>query len=201
MLRVSLRPAERPDGTLLPHMLLTPALAECILEYLPVSLRLPGTVEWVMRYSPKAHGVSLSTLYRNMADREKTVIIVLDSEARIFGGFAPACWRPTQKFYGSGEAFVFAFDAPAGADGHAEGGVAGEPEMRAYAWTSTNSFFMYSDSHLFAMGGGDGKHAFAVRSDLLRGLSSPTETFGNPTLASSEEFVVRDFEMWSLEEI
>jgi len=75
------------------------------------------------------------------------------------------------------------------------------PEVRVYPWTSQNSCFMYSDFELLAMGGGEGRHAVVVRSDLLRGNSSPTLTFGNPMLASSEEFVVRDIEIWAFEEI
>ena len=62
---------------------------EALLDYLPVGLRLPGLVQWVLRYTPKAflsamnvtvdsvdpccisfqaHGVSLSTMYRNVAE-------------------------------------------------------------------------------------------------------------------------------------
>mmetsp|Transcript_116160 Transcript_116160/g.339728 ORF Transcript_116160/g.339728 Transcript_116160/m.339728 type:complete len:401 (+) Transcript_116160:190-1392(+) len=188
-------PAQLPKVTLQPgevaKTLLTPQLAECLLDYLPIGLRLPGAVEWVLRYTPKAHGVSMETLYRNLADREKSILLVEDAEFHLFGGFAPAAWEPCHgRFYGSGEAFVFSF-----------GRLGGEPEVRAYTWTSRNGCFMYADHELLAMGGGDGRHAVRVRSDLLRGCSSPTATYGNPTLAGSEEFVVRDLEVWTLEEV
>jgi len=184
--RVALRAGDAADG----GTLLTPALADCIADFLPVGLRLPGAVEWVLRYTPKAHGVSLTTLYRNLAESEKTILMVKDADARVFGGFALAPWEPQGKFYGSGEAFVFAFT-----------GLADPPEMAFYPWTTANSFIQYSDNDVLAMGGGDGRHALAVRSDLLHGLSSPTPTFGNPTLAASEEFVVRDIELWAIEEV
>merc|ERR1712187_971858 len=80
------------------HTVLTTALAECLLDYLPVNLRVPGTVEWVLRYSPKAHGVSMATLYRNLADRGKSIIMVLDAEEHIFGGFASVPWEPSSRF-------------------------------------------------------------------------------------------------------
>lgn len=185
--------ALNPGSILAGQTLLSRVLAESILDYLPVSLRLPGAIEWVLRYTPKAHGVSLATLYRNVADRDNTILIVQDSESRIFGGFAPSAWEPKGKFYGSGEAFVFSFSCLADPSA--------VPEFQLYPWTSANSFIMYSDSDLFAMGGGDGRHALAIRNDLLHGLSSPTATFGNPTLAASEEFVVRDLEVWALEEV
>eukprot|EP00930_Biecheleria_cincta_P025058 TRINITY_DN17878_c0_g2_i1.p1 TRINITY_DN17878_c0_g2~~TRINITY_DN17878_c0_g2_i1.p1 ORF type:complete len:370 (-),score=78.35 TRINITY_DN17878_c0_g2_i1:39-1148(-) len=89
--------------------LLTKDLADSLRGWLPVNLRLPGVVEWVLRYSPKAHGVSFSTLFRNMATLEKSIVIIQDTEDYIFGGFAPAVWAPFSKFYGSGEAFVFSF--------------------------------------------------------------------------------------------
>jgi len=181
--RVVLRPENTPPG----QTLLTRALAELIADFLPVSLRTPGAVEWVLRYTPKAHGVSMSTLYRNLAQCEKSVVVVTDTEGRIFGGFAPEPWEPRSKFYGSGEAFVFFFD--------------GTEELRFFPWATTNSYFMYSDFSVLAMGGGDGRHAFAIRSDLLHGSSSPTSTFGNPVLAASEDFVVRDVELWALTEV
>lgn len=120
-------------------------------------------------------------------------MIVQDTESRVFGGFAPASWEPKGKFYGSGEAFVFSFT-------HVSDPGA-LPDVQVYPWTSANSYFMYSDHELFAMGGGDGRHALAIRDDLLRGMSAPTATFGNPTLTDSEEFVVRDLEIWALEEV
>lgn len=196
---VKLRPAVRPDGTPLKRTLLTMPFAEHIAEYLPISVRLPGSVEWVLKYSPKADGVSLSTLYRNLAESDKSVVIVEDTEGYVFGGFATAAWEPKHKFFGSGEAFVFTFGKVAGADAEgAEGTDGAGLKLSVFPWTSTNSFMMYGDFAQIAMGGGDGRHALAIRSDLLRGLSSPTATFGNTMLASAAEFVVRDIEIWAL---
>mmetsp|Transcript_68181 Transcript_68181/g.134663 ORF Transcript_68181/g.134663 Transcript_68181/m.134663 type:complete len:456 (-) Transcript_68181:200-1567(-) len=172
--------------------LLTQAMVACLLEHLPVSLRVTGAVEWVLRYSPKANGVSLATLFRNLEGCEHTILLVQDVEEHVFGGFAPVPWEPCHgRFYGSGEAFVFTF-----------GKLVGEPlAFKTFPWSCANSCFMYSDSDLLALGGGDGHHAVVIRNDLLRGCSSPTATFGNPGLASSEEFVVRDLEIWALEQI
>lgn len=181
---VSLRPGE------VAQTMLTQALAQSLVDFLPVQLRLPGAVEWILKYTPKAHGVSLSTLYRQVAASEKTVLMVRDAEEHVFGGFVPVPWAPKGKFYGSGESFVFKFGCP---------GEAPVPDV--YTWTSRNAFFQYADNTLLAMGGGDGHHALALCNDLLRGHSSPTVTFGNPTLSKSQEFVVRDLEVWALQEI
>merc|ERR1712194_640161 len=135
-----------------------------------------------------AHGVSMSTLFRNLEGSGKTFLIVQDTQAKVFGGFAPETWEPRHKFFGTPEAFSFS-------------NTSAEPEADVFTWTSSNNYFMYCDQNLLAMGGGDGLHAIAIRSDLLRGTSAPTSTFGNPTLSASEEFVVRDIEVWALEEV
>eukprot|EP00913_Durusdinium_trenchii_P011367 g10678.t1 len=48
-------------------------------------------------------------MFRNLAERKKTIIIIQDTEDYIFGGFATSAWEPCGRFYGSGEAFVFSF--------------------------------------------------------------------------------------------
>lgn len=171
---------------------LTKDLAEALLEYLPVGLRLPGLVQWVLRYTPKAHGVSLATMFRNLAERTKTVVIIQDTEDYLFGGFATSAWEPCSRFYGSGEAFVFSF-------GKVKDDAS--PQVQFFPWSSVNECCMYADQQMFGMGGGEGRHAFLIQSDLLQGHSSPTPTFRNTILAANEEFVVRDIEVWSLEEV
>eukprot|EP00927_Polykrikos_kofoidii_P032547 TRINITY_DN27697_c0_g1_i2.p1 TRINITY_DN27697_c0_g1~~TRINITY_DN27697_c0_g1_i2.p1 ORF type:complete len:781 (+),score=127.17 TRINITY_DN27697_c0_g1_i2:41-2344(+) len=179
--RVHLRP-----GPATPK-LLTNALAESLLDFLPVQLRVPGAAEWTLPYTPKHHGVSLATLFRNLADFSTTVLIVEDSQGCKFGGFATAPWETGKGFFGSGECFVFACD---------ESG-----ELRVYPSTGRNRFYMYADLELVAFGGGDGHYALALYSDLLRGHSSPTPTFQNPQLGSSQDFVIRDVEFWAVQEI
>eukprot|EP00928_Gymnodinium_smaydae_P036298 TRINITY_DN25389_c0_g3_i2.p1 TRINITY_DN25389_c0_g3~~TRINITY_DN25389_c0_g3_i2.p1 ORF type:complete len:750 (-),score=194.20 TRINITY_DN25389_c0_g3_i2:268-2517(-) len=191
-LGIALRVCADFDG----ETVLTQDLAQCLLDFLPIRLRMPGAVEWNLRYAPRAHGVSLATLYRNLALSGASVFLVKDHEGYVFGGFAPAAWEPRGKFYGSGEAFVFSF-------GLLEKAVAGGkmPEPAIYPWTSKNSFFMYADSHGLGMGGGDGHFAWTLQSDLLHGHSSPTDTFGNATLASGQDFVATDVEVWTLDEL
>eukprot|EP00450_Noctiluca_scintillans_P014590 CAMPEP_0194523322 /NCGR_PEP_ID=MMETSP0253-20130528/58178_1 /TAXON_ID=2966 /ORGANISM="Noctiluca scintillans" /LENGTH=303 /DNA_ID=CAMNT_0039367847 /DNA_START=287 /DNA_END=1198 /DNA_ORIENTATION=+ len=164
--------------------LLTISLAESLFEYLPVDIRLPGVIEWVLKYTPKADGVSFATMYRNVGLRAKTLVVVEDSEGYIFGGFAPETWEPRGKFYGSGESFVFSFI---------------NKQFHFYPATLRNNFFMYSDNESLGMGGGSGL-ALLIFSDLLRGVSASTATFGNPVLASSAEFVIKDFEIWAFED-
>lgn len=45
----------------------------------------------------------------------------------------------------------------------------GMEELRFFPWATTNNYFMYSDLSVLATGGGDSRHAFAIRSDFLHG--------------------------------
>jgi hypothetical protein len=171
--------------------ILTQSIAKSMKEALPLVLGLAGEVEWCLKYTPKTHGISMETLLRNVRRSKNTLIIVEDADGRIFGGFASEPWVPQghRRFYGSGESFLFSYAREED----------GPPEIQLYPWTAKNNFIQYVDHDIIAMGCGDGQHAFALHEDLLRGHSSPTPTFGNPALAASEEFVVKDIEIWSLE--
>ncbi|CEM03192.1 unnamed protein product [Vitrella brassicaformis CCMP3155] len=73
------------------------------------------------------------------------------------------------------------------------------PPLRAFFWTGRNDFFLFSDDKIIAVGGG-GHYALIVDSEFLRGSSSPCATFDNPVLASSEDFIVKTFQVWGFEE-
>jgi len=173
--------------------LLSEPLACGLFEYLPAAIRIEGVVEWVLRYTPKAHGVSLGTLYRSVGEFRRSLLVVQDTEDHVFGCYAPEAWQPCPRYYGSGEAFVFSYGLLSGRSS--------APRPSVYPWTSKNSYFMHSDESGIAMGGGNGGHALFLDSDLLRGFSGPTDTFGNPTLANTLEFVVKDLEIWAFEEV
>eukprot|EP00930_Biecheleria_cincta_P059092 TRINITY_DN44856_c0_g1_i1.p1 TRINITY_DN44856_c0_g1~~TRINITY_DN44856_c0_g1_i1.p1 ORF type:complete len:757 (+),score=110.31 TRINITY_DN44856_c0_g1_i1:140-2410(+) len=181
----------RPDNQ--ECSLLTQEIAEYLCDWLPVGLRLPGAVEWVLRYTPKVHGLSFATMLRNMEEHEKSVVVIRDTEDHVFGGFAPAAWKPFTRFYGSGEAFVFSL-GPLQPE-------LSEAGIHVCPWTSQNECLMYVDHKNLGMGGGDGRHAFVIREDLLNGHSSATATFNNKILSATAEFVVRDLELWSIDEV
>ena len=70
------------------------------------------------------------------------------------------------------------------------------PTVEAYAWTGANTYFMMCSETSIAMGGGGGSFGFFVDDDFSRGSSGPSETYGNPRLAETEEFEVLNFECW-----
>jgi len=77
-------------------------LAVQLRELLPCYLRF---ADWELGYAPCVHGTSMSTFYRQQGG--PNLLVVRDVDGNIFGGFAPAEWRPTAGAYGGTEAFVF----------------------------------------------------------------------------------------------
>ena len=60
-----------------------------------------------------------------------------------------------------------------------------------------NDFFQFGRPKCMALGGAPA-YALCLDGDLAFGSSGPSETFGSPCLAASEEFEVGRVELWSL---
>mmetsp|Transcript_45633 Transcript_45633/g.120680 ORF Transcript_45633/g.120680 Transcript_45633/m.120680 type:complete len:511 (+) Transcript_45633:50-1582(+) len=181
-------PASHSDA-----LLLSVDFAAELLWHLPISLRFQ---RWECVYAPRLHGVSLQTLYRHFESRDSpSIMLVHDTEDNVMGCFASEGWKNAGKYYGTGESFVFTFgQVPLRmtVDGLRPKGAL---SCQAFSWTSRNSFFMFSDDTVLAMGGG-GQYAITVDCDFLRGTSAPCSTFESPCLSSKSEFVVRTIEFW-----
>lgn len=67
---------------------------------------------WALLYSPKVHGISLETFYRQvMSAPGPSLLFIKESggSSNVFGGFAPATWQREPLPYGDSSAFVFSF--------------------------------------------------------------------------------------------
>lgn len=110
----SQRPGARiPKGT---SLILPEAggdLMASIAGNLPVLLQIRPC--WHLGYSMAVDGVSLRTLYRQLADAGPCVLIVEDSSNCIFGAFLSEGLRSVSQCYGSHECFLFRFPRVSGA--------------------------------------------------------------------------------------
>ena len=61
---------------------------------------------WTLQYSSAKHGISLQTLYRR-AQAGPCLLLIRDTAGYIFGCFTPMPWRPSPRYYGTGETSVF----------------------------------------------------------------------------------------------
>ncbi|KAG6768444.1 hypothetical protein POTOM_027360 [Populus tomentosa] len=146
---------------------------------------LPALVQgrkWLLLYSTWRHGISLSTLYRrSMLWSGHSLLVVGDRKGAVFGGLVEAPLRPTNKKYqGTNSTFVFT-NKP------------GHPVI--FRPTGANRYFTLCSTDFLAIGGG-GRFALYMDSDLLNGSSSVSETYGNPCLAHTEDFEVKEVELW-----
>ncbi|GAB2226073.1 hypothetical protein Drorol1_Dr00021859 [Drosera rotundifolia] len=139
--------------------------------------------KWVLLYSTWRHGISLSTLYRrSQICPGLSLLVVGDRKGATFGGLIETPLTPTKsrKYQGTNNTFVFT-DLP------------GSPVV--YRPTGTNRYFTLCTADFLALGGG-GHFALYLDSDLLNGSSSASDTYGNPCLANSPDFDVKDVELW-----
>lgn len=149
-------------------------------------LSLPALVQgrkWVLLYSTWRHGISLSTLYRrSMLWPGLSLLVVGDCKGAVFGGLVEAPLRPTnnRKYQGTNSSFVFT-DSP------------GHPVI--FRPTGANHYYTLCSTDFLALGGG-GHFALYLDGDLLNGSSSASETYGNSCLAHTEDFEVKEVELW-----
>ncbi|XP_040901211.1 nuclear receptor coactivator 7 isoform X2 [Toxotes jaculatrix] len=139
---------------------------------------------WQLVYSTAIHGSNLKTLYRNMADLDSPVLLVIkDMHKKVFGAFSSHPFRVSKYCYGTGETFLFSFS----------------PDFQAYRWSGENSYFVSGSLDSLQIGGGGGGFALWLDSDLYRGASFSCPTFHNAPLSTQEDFIVQDLEVWTVQ--
>ncbi|XP_024970540.1 oxidation resistance protein 1-like isoform X2 [Cynara cardunculus var. scolymus] len=147
---------------------------------------LPNIVKgcrWVLLYSTVKHGISLRTLIRNSCDLPGPCLLITgDTKGAVFGGLlnSPLTPTPQRKYQGTFQTFVFTT-------------LYGPPTL--FRPTGANRYFYMCLNDLLAFGGG-GSFALRLDGDLLMGTSGPCDTFGNQHLAHSEEFELKNVELW-----
>ncbi|MQL70565.1 hypothetical protein Taro_002887 [Colocasia esculenta] len=121
-------------------------------------------------------------LYRAVIRQLATLTIVGDQMGAVFGGLVEVPLHPTnkRKYQGTNNTFVFTI-------------LSGHPVI--YRPTGANRYFTLCSTEYLALGGG-GHFALYLDGDLLTGSSSTSETFDNPCLAHSQDFEVKEVELW-----
>ncbi|XP_035527551.1 nuclear receptor coactivator 7 isoform X1 [Morone saxatilis] len=152
-----------------------------------LSTQIPARTQgytWQLVYSTAIHGSSLKTLYRNMADLDSPVLLVIkDMHKKVFGAFSSEPFRVSKYCYGTGETFLFSFN----------------PDFQAYRWSGENSYFVSGNLESLAIGAGGGGFGLWLDDDLYHGSSFSCPTFHNESLSSQEDFIVQDLEVWTVQ--
>ncbi|XP_058470218.1 nuclear receptor coactivator 7 isoform X1 [Solea solea] len=152
-----------------------------------LACRLPARVQgyhWRLAYSTVKHGTSLKTLYRNLADVDSPVLLVIkDMDKQIFGAFSTHPFRVSEHCYGTGETFLYSFC----------------PEIKVFRWTGENSYFVKGNTDSLQMGGGGGQLGLWLDAELYRGASTQCATFNNQPLSTQQDFSIHSLEVWTFE--
>ncbi|XP_056142627.1 nuclear receptor coactivator 7 isoform X2 [Lampris incognitus] len=139
---------------------------------------------WQLVYSTAIHGTSLKTMYRNMADYDSPVLLVIkDMHNKVFGAFSSHSFRVSNYCYGTGETFLYSFS----------------PDFKVYRWTGENSYFVKGHSESLQIGGGGGVLGLWLDADLYHGSSNSCPTFHNLPLSTQQDFMVQDLEVWAIQ--
>ncbi|XP_071753095.2 nuclear receptor coactivator 7b [Centroberyx gerrardi] len=152
-----------------------------------LACRLPARVQgypWRLAYSTVKHGTSLKTLYRNLAEVDSPVLLVIkDLDNQVFGAFSTHPFRVSEHCYGTGETFLYSFC----------------PEIKVYRWTGENSYFVKGNTDSLQMGGGGGQLGLWLDAELYRGTTTSCATFNNQPLSTQQDFNIHSLEVWTFE--
>ncbi|KAI4317261.1 hypothetical protein L6164_025147 [Bauhinia variegata] len=163
-----------------PSLLLSDKMRNSLYASLPALIH--GR-KWLLLYSTWRHGISLATMYRrSMLWPGLSLVVVGDRKGAVFGGLIEAPLKPSnkKKYQGTNNTFVFT-------------NTSGHPVI--YRPTGANRYFTLCSTDFLAIGGGS-HFALYLDGDLLNGSSSVSETYGNPCLAHSPDFEVKEVELW-----
>jgi len=67
--------------------------------------------EWKLLFTINKDGVSYTTFYENVKNRDNTVLLIKDGKGKVFGAYCSEAWKKSLHFYGLGESFIFTFDS------------------------------------------------------------------------------------------
>lgn len=146
---------------------------------------------WILLYSTRGNGFSLSTLYGNLRGFKGPVILAIrDTEDSIFGAFVSHPFQPRIGHYGTGESFLWRLHPGTSAMDFA---------ITQFPSTGKNNYFAMCEPEFLAVGCGAGKFGLWLDAELLNGTSDPVPTFDNETLSNSARFVCNSVEVWGLD--
>jgi hypothetical protein len=155
---------------------------------------------WRLAYSTSVNGFSLRNLYRSFSGEDSSseflddsgagpvLMIIQNTEGKLFGGFLTCTPRISESFVGNGKSWLFAF-----------GGRRGQ-KLRVFKWSGQNEHFFRGTSDNLIVGANEGRFGILVDGDLHKGRVQDCATFQDwPLPGLEEDFVVGCLEIWSFE--
>ena len=195
-----------------PHVL-SPPLMESLLAFMPEGLT--NSNYWI-KYSLVRDGASMWTMMRQIRASSSTVLAIETVDGHVFGAFTNHSWRFSVGWYGGQQAFLWKMRRSRleTTTSILEQAMQ-ESEVQVFPVRPGNVAIQYCSKECLMLGRGEiqghtpgkygGKHyghGIYLDSSLLRGTTSSSETFGNPSLVDDTErgtrFDVSNIEVWTL---
>ena len=119
------------------------------------------------------------------------MIVISDDSNSVFGAFCNETLQTHSGFYGDGSCFLWKKQ---------------ESHFKFFPATGQNTYFVYTEPHCIAFGGGysfslfitrSGKFGLWIDEALDHGHSTSCQTFMNEPLSKESEFRIQNMEIWS----
>ena len=142
-----------------------------IWSWIPARFRI---LDLELLFVSSEHGFRLGTLFEKSLDYEPLLLVIETTDGNIFGTYLSRSLRnrTSRKFFGTGETFIFNL----------------RPGPQVYQWNESfdNHQFIYGDENFLAIGCSSGKFGIWIDRDLNQVVSSPCDTFKNPSFIENE---------------
>ncbi|CDO94978.1 unnamed protein product [Kluyveromyces dobzhanskii CBS 2104] len=189
------------------NRLLHKEMCDELRQLMPTRIQL--YTEWTLLYSLEQHGASLHSLYDNLKydtndnARVGYILVVKDRKGGIFGGYVNEIFHPTdsRRYYGNGECFLWKLekvpDLQLRDSTHQCKNDIHNWQFRGFPYTGMNEFSIYCTSKFLSMGAGNGHYGLWIDDGLIKGVTSPSMTFGNDVLSrEGSKFHIVGLELW-----
>jgi len=170
------------DHAALPHVL-SPPLMDSLLNFVPNHLQQDNF--W-LKFSLIRDGASLDILKRYCRAATHTVLAIETTNGEVFGSFSSAPWTTNNKYFGTGESFLWRMRHNRNKDVHSLFEQAQlETEIDIFPYNNTNDYIQLCTHDKIAFGGGDRmkKEDSTVHED--EPLDDTTAAFLNDSMSSS----------------
>ncbi|KAL9186913.1 hypothetical protein ACHAXT_010633 [Thalassiosira profunda] len=200
------------DVSATPHVL-SPPIMDSLLNFVPDHLAFDNF--W-LKFSLVRDGASLDILRKYCRAATHTVLAIETTNGEVFGSFTSSPWRLNNRYFGTGESFLWRMRHGRNTPVHSLFDQAHlESEIDIYPYNGNNDYVQLCTSDKLALGGGStARQESSIREDvveedldtppvflenvlygfglaldrnLLHGTTSPSKTFGNPCLTDGSD--------------
>lgn len=147
--------------------------------------------KWRLYYSTDRDGLSTNTLYSNMESVDESILIIQDSDNRVFGAFIDCQWiKPTVKkieYRGTQKMFVF----------QCKNALTKGSELIVYRASGDKPYCFRNDAKSVIVGAGECPAIYFNQNDFILGRSVECDTFKSPCLSKQTQFKISQVQIWA----